>query len=324
MMARVAVVIPVHNERDRLVGAVQSIAEYNSVSVKFYIVDDASTDGTKQAVENYLKNKRLPHEVIVNAQPQGAGSSRNLGFERVAEDYTLFFDADDFVFPGMLDRLVEKADIESAQVVVAEYDRVYAENDRKLGMNHHDERIFERVRKERAASPYSITRMGFILELVNYPWNKLISTSFAKEIGLMFSTTPVHNDVFAHWQILMNCDRLSVLHESFCGHRVSMKANQITNISDSRRLSMLDVFSEVDDYFRINKDFKGVFYHYFISFKIKLFRWGNARIDESHREEFYSAFCETFSMMTKRDFYLLSERMPRVAVEALRYRLRLA
>ncbi|WP_136246801.1 glycosyltransferase family 2 protein [Halomonas borealis] len=323
MSARVAIVIPVHNERERLVGAVESISEHNNVSVKFYIVDDASTDGTGEVIEKYFQDKQLPYEIIANKHPEGAGGSRNSGFKRVVEDYTLFFDADDFVFPGMLDKVVQLADQDSSQVVVMGYDRVYAENDRKLGMNHHDEKVFERVQHENKLSPFSIKKSGFLLDLVNYPWNKLVSTEYAKDIGLHFSSTPVHNDVFAHWQILMNCSRLSVTSESFCGHRVSFNEGQITNISDSRRLAMLNVFSELEDYFDQNDELKPLFYHYFISFKIRLFRWGSAKIDDGHKEEFYNAFCDSFHRMKKLDFVALSEKMPRVSVEALRYRLRL-
>lgn len=323
MTERVAVVIPVYNERERLVEAVRSVVEGNEVSAKFYIVDDASTDGTPDIVKKFLASENIPHEVFVNDESRGAGGCRNIGLDNVVEEYILFLDADDFLFPGILDQTISLADESSSQVVITEYDRIYSENDKKLGMNHHDEMVFSRIKKMGLVSPFSINKAGFVLDLVNYPWNKLVSTSYAREIGLRFSETPVHNDVFAHWQLLMNASRISVMNQSLCGHRVSMRSNQITNISDARRMAMLDVFNELEEYFNKESLFKERYYHFFVSFKIKLFRWGNARIDEGHKESFYEEFCKTFENMSKLDFLIVSERMPRVAVEALRYRLRL-
>ena len=317
----VAVVIPAYNERQRVIQAVQSIVEHNQARVKFYIADDGSNDGTAKAVHDYMKERSIPGRVFSGEQNLGAGFRRNQAFEHVKEPFTLFFDADDFVYPGMLDRAVEKAKAVGCEILLMEYERVFDLNDKKLGMIPGDQKIFRRIKKNSAGKCFSVSNNGFVLDLVNYPWNKLVATSYAKNIGLKFSNTPVHNDVTGHWMLLMNAKRVAVLNEAFCAHRVSPEANQITNISDDRRLAMLEVFGELDLYFERNHILKSKFYHFFISFKLRLYRWALQRLDDEHKIAFREGFAMTFGSMEKFDFLKLSERMPSTANDALRFRL---
>nr|WP_300315790.1 glycosyltransferase family A protein [Halomonas sp.] len=320
-MSSVAIVIPVKDEENRILEAIESIALHNNVKTKFYVVDDNSSDSTVENVKKLFLEKSIDGEVICNSEPSGAGRCRNQGFEKVKEDYVLFFDADDYAYPSKLDYVVAVAERNGSQVTVMAYDRVHGPSDTKLGMNAHDQRIFDRLKVVGLEQPVNVRSVGYALELVNYPWNKLVRTDYAREISLRFSETPVHNDVFAHWQIMMNAENISFIDEKFCGHRVAIGADQITNISDSRRMSMLSVFDELHTYFSENSFLKKRFYHFFISFKIKLFRWGHARIDDEHEEEFLEQFRLTFKSMTKKDYYLIFEKMPNVAIEALKYRL---
>lgn len=320
-MANVGVVIPVKDEEKRVLEAIESIASNNRTSVKFYIVDDNSSDDTVANVKRLFEEKSISGEVIRNRISVGAGRCRNQGFDIVQEDYVLFFDADDFLYPQKLDYAVAIAEKNASDVVVLAYDRVSSPSDVKLGMNSHDQKIFDRLENFGLEASLNIKSVGFSLELVNYPWNKLIRVKYAREINIRFSETPVHNDVFAHWQIMMNAERLSFSKEKFCGHRVAVGADQITNVSDSRRMSMLLVFDELDGYFLENDKFRKLFYHFFVSFKIKLFRWGHGRIDGEHAEEFMFQFRRTFFRMTKKDYYMVFEKFPSVAIEALKYRL---
>ncbi|AMX02668.1 glycosyltransferase family A protein [Microbulbifer thermotolerans] len=324
--SEVAVVIPVHNERKRIIEAICSIVDHNDASVKFYIADDNSNDNTVEAATDFLTKKSIPFDIFFDNKKRGAGYRRNQAFEHVIEPYTLFFDADDFVYPGMLDEALKKAKHDDSEVLLMKYERVFALNDKKLGMIPEDQVIFERLNKQSAnnTSCFSTIKHGYILKLTNYPWNKLIKTDFAKRIGLKFSETPVHNDVLGHWILLMNAERVSILPAAFCAHRVSITANQITNIFDERRLAMLDVFQDLEDYFSSHDNFKYSYYHFFVNFKLKLFYWAWQRLDDGLKDDFKSGFSESFKSMTKLDFIRLSEGMPATANKALRFRLGLS
>ncbi|WP_445361566.1 glycosyltransferase family 2 protein [Microbulbifer sp. EKSA005] len=317
---QVGVVIPVYNEMERIVSAVRSISEGNEVSVKFYIADDLSTDETVIKVTEYLEDNKIPHEIFVAESNRGAGYRRNQAFKYVEEPYVLFFDADDFVYPGMLDKAVQKANESGCEVLLMEYELVHYENDKKMGMIGEDHRIFDRIGKKFSGC-VSISDHGFLLGLVNYPWNKLVSTSYAKDIGLKFSHTFVHNDVLGHWMLLMNANKISFLSAPFCGHRVSPQANQVTNISDSRRLAMLNVFEELEQYFSAYPKLKQKYYHFYVSFKIKLYSWGRDRLDASLREVFKAEFSKTFSNMGRLEILRISERVPGIANEIMRFKL---
>ena len=111
---KVSVVIPVYNEAAtiaELIGRVQSV----DVPKEIIVVDDGSTDGTREKLETIKGNY---DNVVVILQPRnrGKGAALRAGFERATGDYVLVQDADleydPVEYPILLRPLVEgKADV---------------------------------------------------------------------------------------------------------------------------------------------------------------------------------------------------------------------
>jgi glycosyltransferase involved in cell wall biosynthesis len=100
----VSVVMPVYNGERYLRPAIDSILNQTFADFEFLIVDDASTDGTKEILESY-SDKRI--QVLTNETTQGISFSRNRGILAARGEFLAQMDADDVSRPRRFERQVE-------------------------------------------------------------------------------------------------------------------------------------------------------------------------------------------------------------------------
>lgn len=93
MMNKVTVVIPVFNKKEYISECINSVASQNLDNVEILCVDDGSTDGSYEILQEYEKGIGI---VLYRQDHQGAGAARNLGIDKANGEYIAFMDADDF------------------------------------------------------------------------------------------------------------------------------------------------------------------------------------------------------------------------------------
>lgn len=102
----ISVIIPAHNSENTLGAAVDSILNQTYPNIEVIIVDDNSTDKTKEVAQKIaLKDARVyyfalpfddPHRFNKRGRNVNAGySARNYGLEKVSGEWITFQDADD-------------------------------------------------------------------------------------------------------------------------------------------------------------------------------------------------------------------------------------
>ncbi len=88
---KLSIVIPVYNEKDTL-NTLLTRVEAVDYEKEIVLVDDCSTDGTREIVENY-KNKK-GYTVLIHPHNQGKGAALRTGFAQVSGDIIIIQDAD--------------------------------------------------------------------------------------------------------------------------------------------------------------------------------------------------------------------------------------
>ena len=90
---RVSVVVPTHNRKEKLLACLDALARQSVLPQEFevVVVDDGSTDGTREALEV----RRCPFALrYFSQEAAGPGAARNLGIERAAGELVLFIGDD--------------------------------------------------------------------------------------------------------------------------------------------------------------------------------------------------------------------------------------
>ena len=103
-MSRISVIIPNYNGARFLRQAIDSALDQQGVDVEVIVVDDGSTDGSRQVIESYGARIRP-----IFQNNQGACAARNAGLALARGEYLKFLDGDDYLFPDALHQQVLQA-----------------------------------------------------------------------------------------------------------------------------------------------------------------------------------------------------------------------
>src|SRR5262245_21663790 len=127
-MITLSVVVAVRDGEGWVGDALASLARNADPGYEVVVVDDGSVDATPEVIEDY--RGVLPSlSVARNASPVGLADARNMGVRLSSGRYVTFLDADDWLAPGYLPRLV--AAIEGLRCDFVRVDHVQVEGRRR-------------------------------------------------------------------------------------------------------------------------------------------------------------------------------------------------
>ena len=89
----VSVVITTKNRKDLLLRAIESVKTQTYSNIEVIVVDDASTDGTKDICERY---DGITYIYISSDESKGGNYARNVGIKQSKGVYIAFLDDDDY------------------------------------------------------------------------------------------------------------------------------------------------------------------------------------------------------------------------------------
>lgn len=118
MKPDISIVIPAYNAERWIRTCIDSCLAQSGLKGEIIVVNDGSTDGTKDILREYGDRIR-----VIEQENGGAGRARNVGVRESVGDYIKFLDADDYLFPGCLMAQLEHA--QSLDPRTISYGRVY-------------------------------------------------------------------------------------------------------------------------------------------------------------------------------------------------------
>lgn len=96
----VSIVIPVHNGERYLAFTLDSVLTQTYSKIEIIVVNDGSTDGTKDILETY--SQKYPVIQMINKDKSGVSVARNSGWQQAKGQFISFLDADDVWLPNNL------------------------------------------------------------------------------------------------------------------------------------------------------------------------------------------------------------------------------
>lgn len=93
----VSIIIPCYNQAHYLTEAINSAINQTYKHIEVVVVDDGSTDNTKNVCDSFTGI------IYVRVERVGLSAARNIGVQFSKGDYLVFLDADDYLYPGAVE-----------------------------------------------------------------------------------------------------------------------------------------------------------------------------------------------------------------------------
>lgn len=106
MNEKVSIITPTYNAAAFVSQTIDSILNQSYENLELILIDDASTDGTRDILQNY-KNKDPRIITILLDENIGSGVARNHGIEKATGRFIAFLDSDDYWHKDKLNNQIE-------------------------------------------------------------------------------------------------------------------------------------------------------------------------------------------------------------------------
>lgn len=116
-MTMLSVIIPAYNVRGFIPKTLLSILKQNSGKIEVIVVNDGSTDGTGQAVREFIDKNCPANFRLLEKDNGGVSEARNMGLEQAEGQYVFFLDGDDCLGEGIIPQLLEVIDGEAPDII---------------------------------------------------------------------------------------------------------------------------------------------------------------------------------------------------------------
>lgn len=118
-MPQISIIVPVYKAEAYLHRCVDSILAQTFTDFELLLIDDGSPDKSGEICDEYAqKDSRVR---VIHKENGGVSSARQRGLDESVGEYTIHADPDDWVEPGMLDELYNKAKEEDADMVICDF-----------------------------------------------------------------------------------------------------------------------------------------------------------------------------------------------------------
>lgn len=223
---KVSVIVAVYNTEKYLTQCMESIVSQTLRDIEIICVDDGSTDGSLQVLNQFAeKDSRVQ---VFSQANQGAGAARNLGLERAHGMYLSFLDSDDFFEPDMLENAFQLITEANADIVVFGSDQYQDDSG-------FQDFVFMQKDAIPNYSPFNRhdIRGNVFRTFVGWAWDKLIRADFIRTNNLTFQEIRSSNDMRFTFLSLVLAERIAVDPTIYAHHRL----HNATSLSNTREKS---------------------------------------------------------------------------------------
>lgn len=116
-MPKVSIIMPIYNAEKYLCEAIESVLKQTYTDFELFLINDMSTDNSKQICIEYAKRDRRIVLLENNSETHGPGPTRNIGLDYATGEYIYFMDADDWIDDRLLQCAVHRMQETEADIV---------------------------------------------------------------------------------------------------------------------------------------------------------------------------------------------------------------
>ena len=186
-MVAISIVIPVYNVEMYISKTLNSLINQTFKNFEIIVVNDGSSDSTREIAEEILKESNLNY-TLINQRNCGVSSARNAGLKKARGEYIYFIDGDDWAEPTLLYELYNQAQLTKADIVFCGYDHVDINGERK------DKGVFKRYLNSAYTDGKEAARKMLCEEIWIWINSGLYRRSILKENNIVFDPSFKYNE----------------------------------------------------------------------------------------------------------------------------------
>ena len=234
--AAVSVIVPVYNAQARLRVCLDSILNQTLAPLEIIAVNDGSTDGSRDILEEYL----LAHPQrfrVIHQENGGPSAARNAALGIACGRYIGFADSDDYLHPQMYETLYRRMRTDDADLAVCQRFNLT----QGLAREHP---LKPPLRGMDAAENETPAQRALLLQnLTLFIWDKLFDAEIIRRNALQFPPGCHYAEDFAFLaQYLYHTRRVSLVREALYYYRDDSR-DSITNSFTDR---WFDIFRSLE------------------------------------------------------------------------------
>ena len=233
---KLSIVVPMYNSEKYIGKCLESLVsqEISNQEYEIIVINDGSTDGSKDIVKNYInKYKNIR---IISVENGGQSKARNIGIDNAKGEYIFFVDSDDYISKNSLKRLLDRSIEYKLDMMFFDLKQVDDENEVDCKYN------MDNGLKIKDGIQYFADN-----NVNNGPWHYLISRNFVIENNLRFIEGKFCEDGMFLISSIFEAKRVS--YSKVDVYRYVMRSNSTTSQKSKEHLiKMVDDFMFAIDY----------------------------------------------------------------------------
>lgn len=233
----VSVIIPVYNCENYISECLESILSQTYSNIEVIIVDDGSTDNTKNIIfKSYISKIRYFYQ-----NNSGAPAARNKGLEKANGEYIIFFDADDRMDNKMIEFMVYSCELDNSQLVISNFGLIDERGD------YIKKNTYEITKRKK----YKIDEFKKKVHNISpFPDNKLYMKKIIDKHHIFFDDVRIGQDLNFFLKYISNVRIVSVIPQRLCDYRILPMS--ITRNYDERVVDIILSIKKIEEYIKRN------------------------------------------------------------------------
>lgn len=187
-----SIVVPVYNYASKIQANIESVlAQKTKYNYQLILVDDGSTDGSRDIV---LKYENLKNVKVILQDNKGIAGARNTGIDAANGKYLMFIDCDDTIHDDMVETMLNCAFENDNDIVMTAHSLVKERNGQVTS-------VIPNIYPD--ADLYNYGKEAKILNYPGLPWGKVYKREMFNNVRFLEGYW--YEDTIIHWLLFSQC-----------------------------------------------------------------------------------------------------------------------
>ena len=237
---KISVIIPVYNTKEYLKECIDSILNQTIDLFEVIIVDDGSTDGSLELINQYAESHSNIR--VISQKNCGLGAARNIGLKISKGEYIYFIDSDDILEKNALEYCYNLASKNKLDMLTFEADifgNIEGENIEQYMFHKKIDRIGEVLN-----GVDFIEENYYKVSLLNIPFTIYLRDFLIKNT-LFFLEQTMYEDVDFYHKIIRCNPKMEIIDNIFYHRRYRQNSIMTSKVTETSIMNKINIYESV-------------------------------------------------------------------------------